>query len=82
MCGIQINEEGIVIRNATVHDTAHIPTFAYLLFFIISLLTDPKRLKFFIFKRDIAFFTSNLNILILQKYQPLFLIYNSRQHKQ
>ena len=27
-------------------------------------------------------FTSNLHVLMLQKYQPSFLIYNSRQYKQ
>ena len=51
-------------------------------FFILSLLTDSNRLKSFIFKHDIAIITFNLHVLMLQKYQPSFLIYNSRQYKQ
>ena len=51
-------------------------------FFILSLLTDANRLKSSICKHNIAFSTSNLHVLMLQKYQPSFLIYICRQHEQ
>ena len=51
-------------------------------FTILSLLTEPNRLKYFMFQHNIAFSTSNLRVLMLHlKYQPSFFIY-IRQHKQ
>ena len=51
-------------------------------FFILSLLTDANRLKSSICKHNIAFSTSNLHVLMLQKSPPSFLIYICRQHEQ
>ena len=54
----------------------------FVIFFILSLLTDTNRLKSSICKHNIAFSTSNLHVSMLQRSPPSFLIYICRQHEQ